>query len=94
MVLPPAGWAWLDQRCLCRWAAGGRGLDADTLIGLNSALSEEISLMSDQDQPADVTSDPAKDDQVGGDWSDEGGATVTGPATDVGEEDSSFDGLE
>lgn len=32
--------------------------------------------------PADVDSDPAKDDEQGSDWSDEGGATPTGPATD------------
>jgi len=29
----------------------------------------------------DVVSDPAKDDTQGQDWSDEGGATPTGPAT-------------
>jgi hypothetical protein len=28
----------------------------------------------------DVQSDPAKDDDEGGDWSDEGGATPSGPA--------------
>lgn len=32
---------------------------------------------------ADVTSDPARDDATGSDWSDEGGATEHGPATDV-----------
>lgn len=32
--------------------------------------------------PADVDSDPAKDDEQGSDWSDEGGATPQGPATD------------
>lgn len=35
------------------------------------------------DQAADVTSDPAKDDTQGQDWSDEGGATPAGPATDT-----------
>jgi len=34
-------------------------------------------------QGADVTSDPAKDDTEGQDWSDEGGATPAGPATDT-----------
>lgn len=34
-----------------------------------------------QDHPADVVSDPAKDDTEGQDWSDEGGATPAGPAT-------------
>lgn len=29
----------------------------------------------------DVTSDPALDDHVGSDWSDEGGATPVGPAS-------------
>ena len=33
------------------------------------------------DATADVVSDPAKDDTQGQDWSDEGGATPTGPAT-------------
>lgn len=31
----------------------------------------------------DVTSDPARDDQVGSDWVGEGGATPQGPATDT-----------
>jgi hypothetical protein len=35
-----------------------------------------------QDQAPDVVSDPAKDDTEGQDWSDEGGATLSGPATD------------
>ncbi len=30
----------------------------------------------------DVVSDPAQGDEVGSDWSDEGGATPAGPATD------------
>jgi hypothetical protein len=34
-----------------------------------------------QDQAPDVVSDPAKDDTEGQDWSDEGGATSSGPAT-------------
>ncbi len=34
-----------------------------------------------QGQAPDVMSDPAKDDTVGQDWSDEGGATPSGPAT-------------
>ena len=29
----------------------------------------------------DVVTDPAKADDAGGDWSDEGGATPSGPAT-------------
>ena len=33
------------------------------------------------DVTPDVVSDPAKDDTQGQDWSDEGGATPTGPAT-------------
>jgi hypothetical protein len=33
------------------------------------------------DTASDVVSDPAKDDTQGQDWSDEGGATPTGPAT-------------
>lgn len=31
----------------------------------------------------DAVSDPAKDDTEGQDWSSEGGATHSGPATDV-----------
>lgn len=34
-----------------------------------------------QDKASDVVSDPAKDDTAGQDWSDEGGATPSGPAT-------------
>lgn len=33
------------------------------------------------DAQADVVSDPARADQVGVDWTDEGGATPEGPAT-------------
>jgi len=36
---------------------------------------------ADEDATSDVVSDPAKDDTQGQDWSDEGGATPTGPAT-------------
>lgn len=41
---------------------------------------------TDHDEPAedDVVSDPGKDDSD--DWTDEGGATPDGPATDVDEE--------
>lgn len=35
------------------------------------------------DAENDVITDPALDDRVGSDWSDEGGATPTGPATDA-----------
>jgi len=31
----------------------------------------------------DTTSDPARNDDEGSDWADEGGATPEGPATDV-----------
>ncbi|WP_267911228.1 hypothetical protein [Janibacter endophyticus] len=33
-------------------------------------------------QRPDAVSDPAKDDEQGSDWSDEGGATPEGPATE------------
>jgi len=39
----------------------------------------------------DVVSDPARNDQTGNDWSTEGGATPSGPATDVGETDDPAD---
>ena len=35
----------------------------------------------------DVVSDPARSDDEGRDWSDEGGAVHEGPATDPGEDD-------
>lgn len=35
----------------------------------------------------DAVSDPAKDDTEGQDWSAEGGATPSGPATDVDADD-------
>lgn len=35
------------------------------------------------DAPSDVASDPALNDTTGRDWSDEGGATPAGPATNV-----------
>jgi len=35
------------------------------------------------DAPSDVDSDPALNDTTGQDWSDEGGATPAGPATNV-----------
>ncbi len=40
-----------------------------------------VSTPNDHDGTSDVVSDPAKDDTEGQDWSDEGGATPTGPAT-------------
>jgi hypothetical protein len=40
----------------------------------------------DPDTTSDVVSDPAKDDTEGQDWSDEGGATPSGPATATAEE--------
>jgi hypothetical protein len=36
-----------------------------------------------EDAPDDVDSDPAKGDEDGNDWSDEGGATTEGPAGDT-----------
>ncbi|RNL80207.1 hypothetical protein [Nocardioides marmorisolisilvae] len=42
----------------------------------------------DPDEPlGDVTSDPARDDSTGSDWSTEGGATQEGPATDMDHDD-------
>jgi hypothetical protein len=42
---------------------------------------QKTAATDDADHTADVVSDPAKDDTVGQDWSDEGGATPSGPAT-------------
>jgi len=39
---------------------------------------------TDPDVDPDVTTDPARDDEVGVDWTTEGGATPSGPATDTG----------
>lgn len=36
-----------------------------------------------EDSDGDVRTDPALDDRLGSDWSDEGGATPAGPATSV-----------
>lgn len=36
---------------------------------------------ADVDVEGDVVSDPARDDHLGSDWQDEGGATAEGPAT-------------
>lgn len=49
--------------------------------------------MSEQDPQVhpDTVSDPANDDEVGSDWSGEGGATPEGPATDEDADDSSSD---
>lgn len=47
--------------------------------------------MSNQhDESTPSVSDPAKDDELGSDWTDEGGALPTGPATDpeASEEDA------
>ena len=46
-------------------------------LGTNAAVD------SDASSAADVESDPALNDQQGQDWSDEGGATPAGPATNV-----------
>lgn len=43
--------------------------------------------MSEQPKHDDI-SDPAKDDETGSDWSDEGGATPQGPATDEDADES------
>jgi len=46
----------------------------------------------DHDEPlGDVTSDPARDDSTGSDWSTEGGATQEGPATDTDQDAKSED---
>lgn len=40
-------------------------------------------VVQNSDADGDVESDPAKDDETGSDWTDEGGATDDGPATDT-----------
>lgn len=44
---------------------------------------------ADPDADSDVQSDPAKDDGSSSDWTDEGGATGDGPATDTEADGSS-----
>ncbi len=39
----------------------------------------------------DVLSDPARDDRLGSDWADEGGAVPAGPATDAPAPDGAED---
>lgn len=41
----------------------------------------DVSSPSGEDFAADVVSDRALSDKIGYDWTDEGGATPTGPAT-------------
>lgn len=40
-------------------------------------------VVQNSDADGDVESDPAQDDETGSDWTDEGGATGDGPATDT-----------
>ncbi|MCX6401905.1 MAG: hypothetical protein NTX33_18485 [Propionibacteriales bacterium] len=40
-------------------------------------------VVENSDADPDVDSDPAKDDGASSDWTDEGGATGEGPATDT-----------
>lgn len=52
------------------------------------AKRETVSTSEERDEvrhgaEPDVQSDPARDDQDGGDWTSEGGATRAGPATDT-----------
>jgi len=47
----------------------------------NDKAVPTASVGAGQDAASDVVSDPAKDDTEGQDWSDEGGATVSGAAT-------------
>lgn len=59
-------------------AAGGAGIPA------HSTHPETVNLgTSDASAASDVESDPALNDQHGQDWSDEGGATPAGAATNV-----------
>ena len=62
--------------------------DADAGIPAHSTHPETVNLGTSSADPAvsaasDVESDPARNDQQGQDWSDEGGATPAGAATNV-----------
>lgn len=62
--------------------------DADAGIPAHSTHPETVNLGTSSADPAvsaasDVESDPARNDEQGQDWSDEGGATPAGPATNV-----------
>ncbi|QDY89545.1 hypothetical protein E7Y32_04450 [Arthrobacter sp. UKPF54-2] len=48
-----------------------------------TVISSAVRRDDSADVPADVSSDPALNDTTGQDWSDEGGATPAGPATNV-----------
>lgn len=49
---------------------------------------QQFQQQSHEKAAADVESDPARDDRPGGDWTDEGGATPSGAATNTSAEDS------
>jgi len=51
----------------------------------DSAPAARPATSADDQAAPDVVSDPAKDDTQGQDWSDEGGATATCPATATAE---------
>lgn len=47
-----------------------------------TANNPEAFLNKDEAEVADTISDPARNDEVGQDWTDEGGATPSGAAID------------
>lgn len=59
-------------------AGGERKRDDDVELTETVPTHQESGRSGTKD---DVESDPARDDRLGSDWSDEGGATPAGPAT-------------
>lgn len=75
---------------MVRLASGHPGHNYCSRVLRESVERSKVVPMSEQDpqvQP-DTVSDPANDDEVGSDWSGEGGATPEGPATDEDADDS------
>lgn len=64
---------------------------SDDQTARNDQRDAERRVETEQTDAEDVVSDPGHSDEVGADWSDEGGATPTGPATQSREEASDED---
>jgi hypothetical protein len=67
----------------------GSDLPAGDYVPSHSTHPETVNLGTTDAGTPDVTSDPALNDTTGQDWSDEGGATPAGPATNTNPERNS-----
>ena len=64
-------------------------LPAGDYVPSHSTHPETVNLGTSDSSTPDVTSDPARNDATGQDWSDEGGATPAGAATNTNPERTS-----